>query len=254
MAAVEKHTAVLLTKIDLEDPYGPVKVIEVPTPKSEVGEVLIRMEYQSVNPSDVLMLRVLYPGWIPKEGDFPKSLGHEGAGTIVEVGPGVMALSKGQRVYPFIPEEGPRSVQGTWQEYIAIPELMCVPIPDQVSNEAAAQLFVNPGSAYFMVREFLPQAVGKYAVQSVAGSSRLPTTMELRYRKEEITGGEMAYGGFDCVGASVTDLVVSCVKEEGLVDNYGIVGNEFPAPGLNNLMNRGVKLGGFFLRRQVSKL
>lgn len=80
-----KHRAVVLTKIDLEDPYDPVAVIEVPTPKPEAGEVLIRMEYRPVHPSDVLMLRGLYPGWIPKEGDFPKSLGHEGVGTVVEV-------------------------------------------------------------------------------------------------------------------------------------------------------------------------
>ncbi|CAM6113723.1 unnamed protein product [Calypogeia fissa] len=133
-----------------------------------------------------------------------------------------MALSKGQRVYPFIPEEGPRSVQGTWQDYIlAIPELM----------------------SYFMVREFLPHAVGKYVVQSAAGSSLgllfiqiahhhgiktinlvgrddlkadlkgLGADEVINYAKEdtvarvkEITGGGMAYGGFDCVGGSITDV------------------------------------------------
>ena len=49
----------------------------------------------------------------------------------------------GQRVVPFS-ERPDQTGQGFWQEYIVVPETHVMPIPDTISNEAAAQLIVNP--------------------------------------------------------------------------------------------------------------
>ena len=62
----------------------------------------------------------------------------------------------GQRVVP-LSERPALTGQGLWQEYIVVPETHVMPIPDTISNEAAAQFLVNPltGKIYInVVRNF----------------------------------------------------------------------------------------------------
>ena len=69
---------------------------EIPVPVPKETEILLRLEYVGICGSDVHYLENGRIGDFVVEGDF--ILGHECAGTIVEVGSGVKALKKGDRV------------------------------------------------------------------------------------------------------------------------------------------------------------
>src|SRR5580765_6907379 len=84
--AVEAGKDLEITEIDVEGPKR--------------GEVLIRIHATGVCHTDAFTLSGDDP-----EGRFPAILGHEGAGIVEEVGPGVTSLKVGDHVIPlYIPE------------------------------------------------------------------------------------------------------------------------------------------------------
>ncbi|MCA9516187.1 MAG: alcohol dehydrogenase catalytic domain-containing protein, partial [Myxococcales bacterium] len=64
------------------------------------GEVLIELRATGVCHTDAYTLSGIDP-----EGAFPCILGHEGAGVVVDVGPGVRSLKKGDHVIPLYTPE-----------------------------------------------------------------------------------------------------------------------------------------------------
>ncbi len=75
-----------------------VGTIEVDGPKA--GECLIEIKATGICHTDEFTLSGADP-----EGIFPAVLGHEGAGVVVEVGPGVTSLKKGDHVIPLYTPE-----------------------------------------------------------------------------------------------------------------------------------------------------
>ncbi len=118
-----------------------MKVVELPTPKPSAEEVLIKIDLAPVNPSDIAFLRGGYNISRP----LPAIPGFEGTGKIVETGAGVDPSIKGKRVSFFSQDEG-----GTWAEYAATDHRNCIIIEEQLPEEQAACLFVNPFTAYGM--------------------------------------------------------------------------------------------------------
>ena len=83
---VEAQKPLVIDEIDLEGP--------------KEGECLVRLEATGVCHTDAYTLSGTDP-----EGLFPAILGHEGAGVVEEVGPGVRGLEVGDHVIPlYIPE------------------------------------------------------------------------------------------------------------------------------------------------------
>ncbi|MEI2384302.1 S-(hydroxymethyl)glutathione dehydrogenase/class III alcohol dehydrogenase [Breoghania sp. JC706] len=79
------------------------KPLEVTTVKLEgpkVGEVLVEIKATGICHTDEFTLSGADP-----EGLFPAILGHEGAGVVVEVGPGVTSLKPGDHVIPLYTPE-----------------------------------------------------------------------------------------------------------------------------------------------------
>jgi S-(hydroxymethyl)glutathione dehydrogenase/alcohol dehydrogenase len=75
-----------------------IDTVELAGPRA--GEVLIELRATGVCHTDAYTLSGKDP-----EGVFPSILGHEGAGVVVEVGPGVTSLAAGDHVIPtYIPE------------------------------------------------------------------------------------------------------------------------------------------------------
>jgi L-iditol 2-dehydrogenase len=77
--------------------HGPddLRYEEVPTPTAARGELLLRIEAALTCGTDVKTLRRGHPVMIPR---VPTVFGHEFAGTVVGVGPGVRAFHAGDRV------------------------------------------------------------------------------------------------------------------------------------------------------------
>jgi len=81
-------------------PGKPLSVEEVDLDGPRAGEVLIEVKSTGVCHTDAYTLSGKDP-----EGLFPAILGHEGAGVVVDVGPGVTSLKKGDHVIPlYVPE------------------------------------------------------------------------------------------------------------------------------------------------------
>jgi S-(hydroxymethyl)glutathione dehydrogenase/alcohol dehydrogenase len=75
-----------------------LETVDVEGPKA--GEVLIEIKATGICHTDEYTLSGADP-----EGIFPAILGHEGAGIVVDVGPGVMSVKKGDHVIPLYTPE-----------------------------------------------------------------------------------------------------------------------------------------------------
>jgi NADPH2:quinone reductase len=62
-------------------------------------------------------------------------------------------------------------VAGTWAEYLIAPAVQLIPVPDGVSDQAAAQFVVNPLTAWIMTVEELALQPGEWLLQTAAGST-----------------------------------------------------------------------------------
>ena len=130
---------------------------DLPIPDPKENQVLIKMEYCGVCGSDVHFYREGKVGDTPAPKDF--ILGHEVAGTVVEIGKSVTSLAIGDRValepgytcgkcefcktgrYNLCPDVqffAAPPVSGALQEYVVHPADMCFKLPDNVSTEEGA--------------------------------------------------------------------------------------------------------------------
>ncbi|HET9167062.1 MAG TPA: alcohol dehydrogenase catalytic domain-containing protein, partial [Candidatus Angelobacter sp.] len=155
----------------------PMAIEEVERPKPGDGEVLIKIEACGVCHSD---LHVAEGDWIQFAGitKLPLIVGHEVAGKVVEVGPGVSVLKTGDRVgVPWIfwtcgecefCREGNENlcvkqkitgvtVDGGYAEYIKAPATHATKIPDAVSSVQAAPLFCAGVTVYRAIMQAKPQ-------------------------------------------------------------------------------------------------
>ncbi|MEM6496355.1 MAG: S-(hydroxymethyl)glutathione dehydrogenase/class III alcohol dehydrogenase [Pseudomonadota bacterium] len=78
----------------------PLQIVEVDLEGPQEGEVLIEVKATGICHTDEFTLSGADP-----EGIFPAILGHEGAGVVVDVGPGVKTLKKGDHVIPLYTPE-----------------------------------------------------------------------------------------------------------------------------------------------------
>lgn len=78
----------------------PLEIIDVDLEGPKAGEVLVELKATGICHTDAFTLSGDDP-----EGAFPAILGHEGAGVVVDVGPGVKSLKKGDTVIPLYTPE-----------------------------------------------------------------------------------------------------------------------------------------------------
>lgn len=144
------------------EPGEVLRVADLPIPVPRRGEVRVRMIASPVNPSDLLMVRGRYVLKPP----LPATPGFEGVGVVDRAGPGFLGpLVKGRRV-AVINHQG-----GNWAEYAVIPARQARPISDQIPDDQAASLFVNPMTALALARHVLAVPRGEWLLQSAAGSN-----------------------------------------------------------------------------------
>ncbi|MGA9203298.1 MAG: alcohol dehydrogenase catalytic domain-containing protein, partial [Pseudolabrys sp.] len=82
------------------DKGKPLQVIDVDLDGPKAGEVLVEVKATGICHTDEFTLSGADP-----EGLFPAILGHEGAGIVVDVGPGVTSVKKGDHVIPLYTPE-----------------------------------------------------------------------------------------------------------------------------------------------------
>lgn len=127
-------------------------LMEIPKPELQVNEVLVKVAYCGICGSD---LPRFFEGAVHQ---FPQVLGHEFSGVVSQVGDGVNQLKVGARVSvaPLIPcgnceqcQQGNPTIcsnysfigsrqQGALAEFIAVPAVNCLEIPDSLDLIQAA--------------------------------------------------------------------------------------------------------------------
>jgi NADPH:quinone reductase-like Zn-dependent oxidoreductase len=117
-----------------------LKVREAPDPEPKPGEVRIRVRAAGINFSDLMARVGLYPD-APK---IPCVVGYEASGTIDRVGPGVTALSEGDRVVAM-----PRF--GGYTDVLAVSAEQVIKMPEAMTFEDAAALPVVYLTAHHMM-------------------------------------------------------------------------------------------------------
>ena len=256
------------------EPNTSLSLVDLPMPEPGAGEVLLRLTHRPINPSDLETVRGRY-GRLPQ---LPAVVGMEGMGRIEALGEGVNGFSLGQRVIPL----GVRG--GTWVEYAVTPANRLVPVPDAVSDQAAAQFLANPVTAWVMLVDELALQEGDWLLQTAAGSAlgRLVIqlarikgykTVNLVRRQEQVqellalgadavlvtdeadvvgkvkalTGGKGVKGVIEAVGGTTGALALSCLRAGGTMIVYGMLSHE-PIPlHSGEVLFKGVTVKGYWL-------
>ncbi len=256
-------------------PAEVLRLEKVSTPQPFAGAVRLRLTHRSINPSDLLTIMGLYPN-LPA---LPGSPGLEGVGVIDALGAGVTGLSIGQRCITLA------GLPGTWAEQIVVGADKVMPVPPALSDQTAAQLLVNPFTAYAMLTDELPLAPGDWLLQTAASSALgrmvvqlarvrgirtinvvrrkgsgdellalgadavISTDTELLVeRVAELTKGRGVSGAIDAVGGALGAQVVSCLGAHGTMLTMGLLGGDLmmPVPSAE-LLFRGASIRGFWL-------
>ncbi|SIS06720.1 NADPH:quinone reductase [Peribacillus simplex] len=216
------------------------------------GEVLVRMTTRPINPSDLLPIRGAYSHRIP----LPSIPGYEGVGIVEEVGPSVSKDLIGNRVLPLRGE-------GTWQEYVKTSADLAIVIPDSIEDYIAAQLYINPVTAWLICTEVLAlkpddvllvnacgSAIGRIFTQlsKILGFKLIAVTRNNKYTEELLklgasyvidtsrsslhdavmdwTNGRGAKAAIDSVGGIDGSELAFCVRPNGILLTIGLLSGQ----------------------------
>ena len=117
-----------------------IAIVEEQSPVAKAGEVVVEVHRAGINFADLMMRQGLY-GAAP---DFPFTPGYEVSGIITQVGDGVNELKVGDRVIAM-------TGFGGYAEQVVVDASRIIPIPDEVSFDAAAAMPVTYATAYHML-------------------------------------------------------------------------------------------------------
>ncbi len=266
--------------IQFEKAGPPAEVLFVndsPVPNPSKGELLVKVIAAPVNPSDLSFVHGRY-GLRPV---LPSPAGFEGVGRVEAVGEGV-EIPVGSRVS--------FTTIGSWSEYVLVNHRAVIPVPDQLSDQVAAQLFVNPFTAYAMVEESGVQpgewlmitacgsAYGKLVIQlcrkkgiRTIGTVRRDDlneelkklgldevinteTEKLSARVREITGGSGVKCVVDAVGGHLTEEAMKCLGQNGLLLIFGLLSAQNPKLDVGLMIFKELTVKGFWLSEWMRKV
>src|SRR3984893_10988006 len=166
-------------KAIVQSEYGaPEKVLRIAKRQLESEElgaddVLVRVIARPIHPGDIQIVSALPQGGpvepIP-EGTL-RVPGFEGVGTVLRLGTNPKAakrLSEGQRV-AFFP------AKGTWGEYVVVRYHSLLPVPNEISEQIAAQMLINTITASVLIETGhnslkAPITLPVYILQNAAAS------------------------------------------------------------------------------------
>jgi len=184
-----KPTVAPMKVAQISKPGAEFEIVEREIPEAGAGHVRIKVQACGVCHSDVLTKEGLFPGL-----QYPRVPGHEIAGVIDEVGAGVSAWKKGQRVgvgwhggHDNTCRECRRgdfrncqnvkvagiSYDGGYQQYMIAPIEALVAIPDGLNDVEAAPLLCAGITTYNALRNSGAMPGDLVAVQGIGGLGHL---------------------------------------------------------------------------------
>lgn len=162
-----KSTAALFTKTG--NPLEVIQVVSATLPDPGEGEVIIKGLAASLNPSDVVTVEGVYATVPERTTTYTKEpaavIGNEGLFEVVAVGAGVSNVKVGDWVLPNV------KAFGTWRTHALTRAANVVPVPRTEDPAIAATIFINPTTAYQMLKDFVDLQPGDWVIQNAANSA-----------------------------------------------------------------------------------
>jgi NADPH:quinone reductase len=237
---------------------------DVAVPAPGAGQVRVKQQAIGINYTDIYSRIGLYP---PPSG-FPFVVGSEAAGEIVDVGPGVTDLKRGDRVAYVFP--------GCYTAERLVPADRAVKLPDAIGYEqAAAMLLKGLTVEYLLRRTFKVEKGATVLMHAAAGgvglifcqwAAHLGATVigtvgskekaelarshgchhTILYREEdfparvkEITGGKLCDVVYDSIGKSTFPASLDCIRPLGMFVSFGNASGPIESFSLSLLQSRG---------------
>lgn len=244
---------------------------ESPVPHPGPNQVRIRTILSPIHNHDLWTVRGSY-GYKPK---LPAIGGSEGVGIIDALSEGVTGIDLGQRV-------AVASVHGSWAQYFLAPAASLVPVPDAISDEAAAQLIAMPFSAISLL-DFLEVTSGDWVIQNTAngavgktlamlaaargvnvinlvrrdagvdelaklGISNVVSTATAGWQNEvrTIAGGTPIRAAVDSIGGQSSGDLLDLLGENGVLVSFGTMTGEPMQISSGNLIFKQAVIKGFW--------
>lgn len=227
------------------------EAVDVPSPGP--GQAKIRQHFVGLNFIDVYHRTGLY-----KQPQMPFVLGTEGAGEVLEVGPGVTDVKPGDRV-------AYASVIGAYAEERLISAERLVPLPDSIDYKTAAAMMLQGMTVQYLLRRtfevkpgtvmLLHAAAGGIGLIASQWAKHLGATIigtvgsedkaalakangcthVINYKTEnfvervkEITGGKGCEVVYDGVGKDTFPGSLDCLEPRGLWVSFGNASGPVP--------------------------
>src|SRR5260370_38047366 len=144
-----------------------LKLEEVPTPKPDAGQLLVHVRAAGVNPYDTYMRAGTYA----IKPHLPYTPGSDAAGTVEAIGTGITKVKPGDRVYTA------RTLTGAYAEYALALEDQVHRLPQNISFEQGAGVWVPYATAYHALHHFAKPRAGETVL--VHGATRRVGTTSL---------------------------------------------------------------------------
>ncbi len=268
--------AVLCKRLD--GPDGLV-IEEIRAPEPGPGEVKIAVRAAALNFFDTLITRGRYQS----KPDLPFSPGGEVAGVVAQLGSGVTGVREGERVAAYVGWGGVR-------EQVVVDAHAVIPIPDGVSDEAAAGVSITYGTAIHGLRDRASMEPGEtVAVLGAAGGAGqaaieigkmlgarviavASTEDKLAICRQFGADATILYPGsdlktalrtsagetgldivYDCVGGEAAEPALRALAWNGRYLVVGFASGDIPKFPLNLLLVKGVSAIGVFWGESVKR-
>lgn len=151
--------AIIRTKAGKD--FSTMKVQNIESPKTQSGELKIRMVSSRINPVDMDLMK----GFPTLKYKNPQIGGIDGAGVILEVGQNVKDFSIGDTVFFY------RLFNdiGTWAEEITIPASYCAKVPNNINPSEAGAIALPLLTAYDSLMQLNTKKGEKILIHGIGG-------------------------------------------------------------------------------------
>ncbi|KAH9413477.1 hypothetical protein DERP_007955 [Dermatophagoides pteronyssinus] len=145
------------------DPAAVLKKVSIQNERViKNGHVMVKYLASPINPADINTIQGVYP---VKPSSFPAIAGNEGVAEVIRIGSGVKNVQIGDKIIPAA------KASGTWTTHAILSEKDVTVIDKNVDNLFAAQLTVNPSTAYRMLKDFHKFEPGESLIQNGGNSA-----------------------------------------------------------------------------------
>ena len=263
--------AVVITKYGDPDVLS-IKEVEKPTPKRD--EILVKVRATSLNRADLMQRRGLYPDPFPGAHDIP---GLEFSGTVELCGDSVTTWKAGDEVMGIVSG-------GAYAEYLVVPEMQAIAVPQNVglANAAAIpEVFITAWDALVCQANLqagqwalvhagasgvgtaaiqICKAIGAYVVVTCSAGKRdaclaLGADLALDYKTADFvevamqaTHGKGVNAVLDVIGGEYLNRNVLALATKGTIVQVGLMGGGSTAFNIGALMPKRARLMGTVLR------